>query len=473
MKVPRVDIFCPCREDIDNSIEQQVIPKHLWSKHSRHQLEWLYFCDRCRAIRCWRCIEQELVSIYCPSCLFQVTANTSKSDGNRCMRNCFECSKCHSSMAVKEAVGEEKQYVLVCNYCDWSSDSIGLLFKQPSSIATQLISGDRRQTKEADERFAELKEIYHKNSLDEVAGHDRDLTNFLNIIQHKQEMKKSKGGKVAPVKILKEKPEVEASSIDRNLFSPSSASTSHTYPLLRRLRAKKNRRCKSCREVLVKPEIKPTSTKYKLKLMAMSFLPSLCISAFKPSNGGTPVSYPNMMEDGKTYTVLLTVSNPLSVPMKVNLSTIAKNSSPNFPHGVTIISPPTFTLGPVAELWDEASLVQGVPSTLITRQTTVTRKVAMDGDRQIGVGGYHESGKNWVTLILEIVPCSATNLVEIPIFVSFSYQDGDAGVDNNEKKSAPTAKSEGTEKEIISVGFWSIMTLAETSPNELEGGINM
>lgn len=58
-------------------------PRARRSTFSLYPLEYLLYCDVCHQIRCPRCVTEELVSIYCPNCLFEVGSSSLKSDGNR------------------------------------------------------------------------------------------------------------------------------------------------------------------------------------------------------------------------------------------------------------------------------------------------------------------------------------------------------------------------------------------------------
>ena len=45
------------------------------------------------------------------------------------------------------------------------------------------------------------------------------------------------------------------------------------WPISMQLRAKKSKRCRACRHILVKPENKPTSTRFRIKMLALYTLP--------------------------------------------------------------------------------------------------------------------------------------------------------------------------------------------------------
>ena len=53
------------------------------ANYSLHPLGYLYFCQECQAIRCPRCVQEEIVSAFCPMCLFEVPLTSIKADGNR------------------------------------------------------------------------------------------------------------------------------------------------------------------------------------------------------------------------------------------------------------------------------------------------------------------------------------------------------------------------------------------------------
>jgi dynactin 4 len=53
------------------------------ANYSLHPLSYLYYCQECQAIRCPRCVMEEVVSVFCPMCYFEVPLTSIKADGNR------------------------------------------------------------------------------------------------------------------------------------------------------------------------------------------------------------------------------------------------------------------------------------------------------------------------------------------------------------------------------------------------------
>jgi dynactin 4 len=137
----------PSAEDPPEQVRRIFDPSLTRAKYSLHPLAYLYFCQECQAIRCPRCVQEEIVSAFCPMCLFEVPLTSIKADGNRyasiqslvygrCVRNCFQCPICSSGLSVFP--NEETQaapYTLNCMYCQWSSTEIGVEFEKPTGIS--------------------------------------------------------------------------------------------------------------------------------------------------------------------------------------------------------------------------------------------------------------------------------------------------------------------------------------------------
>lgn len=58
-------------------------PRAPRSNYSLYPLEYLLYCEDCHQIRCPRCVAEEIVTYYCPNCLFEVPSSNLKSEGNR------------------------------------------------------------------------------------------------------------------------------------------------------------------------------------------------------------------------------------------------------------------------------------------------------------------------------------------------------------------------------------------------------
>lgn len=87
-------------EDEEGEDEEQTFdPRSPRSNFSLHPPEQLLYCEECHQIKCSRCITEEIVSWYCPSCLFETPSSMVRSDGNRYVLRRLE-SVCHLLTSV-------------------------------------------------------------------------------------------------------------------------------------------------------------------------------------------------------------------------------------------------------------------------------------------------------------------------------------------------------------------------------------
>jgi dynactin 4 len=101
--IPYTYFQCPCTSDLATSRrvgepgasegqdeaedERNFDPRAPRSSYSLYPLEHLLFCEDCQQMRCPKCVIEEIVALYCPSCLFEVPSSTVKQDGNRCVNH--------------------------------------------------------------------------------------------------------------------------------------------------------------------------------------------------------------------------------------------------------------------------------------------------------------------------------------------------------------------------------------------------
>jgi dynactin-4 len=96
LSTPYTYIQCPCSDQStlgndDQSRGQDAIdddertfdPRAPRSNYSLYPLEYLLYCEDCQQIRCPRCVNEEIVTYYCPNCLFEVPSSNLRSEGNR------------------------------------------------------------------------------------------------------------------------------------------------------------------------------------------------------------------------------------------------------------------------------------------------------------------------------------------------------------------------------------------------------
>jgi len=91
------------------------------------------------------------------------------------------------------------------------------------------------------------------------------------------------------------------------------------------LHSKKSKRCPTCRHILIKPEQKAQSVRYKIKLVAANYLPAIKATLPQPADPARrarteDASGANGMLAGGTYPFHLSLTNPLYDPIQVRLS---------------------------------------------------------------------------------------------------------------------------------------------------------
>jgi dynactin-4 len=93
------------------------------------------------------------------------------------------------------------------------------------------------------------------------------------------------------------------------------------------LQTKKTKRCGLCKHILIKPEQKAQSVRFKIKLVAANYLPSLSVSlphqrppAGVLRAGAAPPAPAAGLQAGRTYPFRIGFTNPLYDPIQVRLS---------------------------------------------------------------------------------------------------------------------------------------------------------
>ncbi|KAL9004206.1 MAG: hypothetical protein Q9188_002956 [Gyalolechia gomerana] len=180
--------------------------------------------------------------------------------------------------------------------------------------------------------------------------------------------------------------------------------TSDIRPIPMLLRTKRASRCRTCRHILVRPEAKVESTRYRIRLIALNFIPTINI---KPLH--TPPSQSHKLDlhniqPLQISTFILSLRNPLYDPVNVTLAT--PNRTPGkWGHKVTILCP-QFDIGANTDAWDEV-----LDADKTTQQKEVRRSKSFGDPRpeylgQEGrvaeAGKVWEKGRNWTSVVVEV-----------------------------------------------------------------------
>jgi dynactin 4 len=247
-------------------------------------------------------------------------------------------------------------------------------------------------------------------------------------------------------------------------------------PMPAPLTTKRAKRCKECRHILVKPEAKPTSTRHRIKLVAPGYIPHMSLKPLPGTSGAatatatTPALSPPgpsallggdvVLDPGRPTQWILTLRNPLFDAVKVSIATPAVTPG-RCGHRVTILCP-QFEVGANSDLFDEA---------LNSKGGSANGAKSFGGGGVAEAGKIYEKGRNWTSVVLEVVPVSIIestmggreegqmggedeDVLEIPIRVRLEWRQGD--LDDGASKKAKL-NEEGGDDGRRELAYWMVL----------------
>ncbi|KAI5860015.1 dynactin p62 family-domain-containing protein [Durotheca rogersii] len=523
---PYTYIQCPCHEstsqgrpadesaspaspnDLPDDDERTFDPRAARSNYSLYPLEYLLYCDVCHQIRCPRCVAEELVTIYCPNCLFEVGSSSLKTEGNRCTRSCFQCPICIGPLAVQAlespppessslltpeaaagatATAPSGPWILTCSYCNWNSAEIGVKFDKPQGIFSQLSklrhgedhakhppSEDiipRKNSTSSDAaaaapetvkaRFAAMKSFYasqtntgtSSSSLAGIGDYGLSspgaLSRIMNLYSGNGLGGLGGGGGLKPKAKASAMREAEgagegfrAADLDEGAavarlrrggwrgtvtgeqarwqVEEGARFTDELWPIPYLLRTKRSKRCPVCRHIISKPESKVGNTRWRIRLVANNYIPSISIKPLNPAAaaaaaGATEASGPGgLLQPLQPAQFLLTFKNPIFEDIKVTLATPAATPG-RFASKVTVLCPEFhIDANTDTDMYLDDVLKEGDREGARRRHRGDESGGGGGTGAGAGPGGPHqaeagkvwERGRNWVSIVVEVVPAS-------------------------------------------------------------------
>lgn len=248
---------------------------------------------------------------------------------------------------------------------------------------------------------------------------------------------------------------------------PDTHFLSDLRPIPYLLRTKRSKRCKTCRHILSKPESKVHSTRFRIRLVALNYIPSIAIKPLQSSSS-------SLLTPMKPTQYLLTFKNPLFDNVKVNIATAAKTPG-RFSSKITVLCP-QFEVGANTDAWEEALREGGSKGG--EREKRRTKAEASEGQHQAEAGKVWERGRNWVSVVVEVVPASLRvqapsflkneelkkdegplredeDVLEIPVFVRVEWE-ADATHDDTGGLAAAGARDKEV-KEKRELAYWCVL----------------
>ena len=252
-------------------------------------------------------------------------------------------------------------------------------------------------------------------------------------------------------------PELIAFQYPAPIGNPSATHVSQLKPMPTQLRTKRAKRCAACKHILVKPELKVTSTRYRIRLVALNYIPFASLKPV-PATGGILPAGPDgdptvTLQPGKPSQWILRLQNPLFEDVNVNLGSPSIVPGKHG-HKVTILCP-QFSVGKNGDVWDDAALSQP----LVKPDTQVSLGL---GGEQVA-GKVYDRGRNWTSIVVEIVPASIVkekgeeveedeDVIEVPIRIRLEWKVTDEQA-LREKKGDQGEADDGTRE----LAYWMVV----------------
>lgn len=498
------------------------------------------------AIRCNRCVSVEVNGYYCPNCLFEVPSASVRAEKNRCARNCFQCPNCRNTLVIvasdppegslsastAAAVGVSGQppYFLYCNFCRWDSTEVGITFEKATGLAGQLQKSE--ETAPDVVEFERLKEHFepflraaptggiahaHSNPITSAASsalsrdisipglskysallagrrggrneRDRGMTSKdkEELAEFRSRWETSAGSSAAEAEVdwIKRLEDVgDVATIEQRWVGSWMASmrAQDLKPLRIPLHSKKTKRCPTCRHIIIKPEQKSQSVRYKMKLTASNFVPAISVSItpLTATAAAKAADAPATFHAGRTYPFRLAFTNPLYEPTTVTLTVQrAPMLRGRPPFAVSLPSPP-FQVSAYAEAWeyededeeadeDIDALLAGVASPSSYAQTRDTSKPK----KQKTVGVLERKANTTVVGGELVIGKEGRGDAKFNLMVTHTYQAEDtAGQDADEadEPKSTTSKTPTSRQaaEVKTFSFFVVVDLGVIIPKEKE-----
>ncbi|ERF72044.1 hypothetical protein EPUS_04962 [Endocarpon pusillum Z07020] len=262
--------------------------------------------------------------------------------------------------------------------------------------------------------------------------------------------------------------------------NPDARFVDELRPMPAPLTTKRAKRCKECRHILVKPEAKPTSTRHRIKLVALSYIPHVSLRPLLGTSaaggGASTSSAPSallyggdvILEPGKPTQWILKLTNSLFDAVRVSIATPAVTPG-KYGHRVTILCP-QFEIGANSDVWEEALGSKSGDA------AGSAGKISGSGNGGVAEAGkVYEKGRNWTSVVVEVVPVSIAqsivetadkeeiqvrevdedeDVLEIPIRVRLDWKQGD--LDDGANKKA-RLNEEGVEDGVRELAYWVVL----------------
>ncbi len=428
--MPKVSVFCPCSEPLDFTSQAVIDPAKLQldsyphtitDQNTHHLLSFLNFCEYCQSVKCRKCIEPEVVVKYCPKCLLEM-----KSEYSFCSRNCFDCPLCDGNVSIHQSKHDVRNFKMKCLQCDWQWET-GELEKQR---ALSRVVKRQLNMKNPMQRFSILETFYLQRKqllqgeleiskdtalqMSKLKLNDGDLKDIQSFIGRNSIKKFDRDEDLQNVEFLsKQESNSQILTYTQSIKSTiPQRSISSVPPNSTKLKTKISKRCKACRNSLMKPDKEITSVKFYKLSNAIDYLPLLKIHPH-PNFKSSPTP-------STQYKSLLSFENPLDIPMKLTISTYS--ITPGLHNHKVHIPNFEFELPGKPENYSTLqNFIKTIPTIELLKDTKLGRIEHMNRNPINFDYDVVEKGINWCVfpILIEVDDSNGIGYeLEIPVFIT-------------------------------------------------------
>lgn len=548
---PTIHYYCPCQsgESVQTPPPPHMASSSA-SFHPLHSLFFCEECDAVRCNRCVSVEVSGYYCPNCLFEVPSASVRAEKNRCARNCFSCPICRSTLQVVASDPPDGGdgrpsvslsnvgEPPFFLYCNHCRWDSAEVGITFEKPTGLAAQLQkfedsapeSLEFERLKEHFEPFLRTSSLSSLSHVPSTSSHHlptssataaasaalardipgvgkynplarsrvgRDRTaNKDEMPEYKSRMEigvlgqlgsEGDGSDVEALRRMESAEEIASLEQRWGNSWTTSLRTSDLRPLRIPLHSKVSKRCPSCRHILIKPEQKAQSVRYKIKLVAANYLPAMTV-ALPHTQGADATRRPQAkapsasddrnagaMMAGKSYPFHLALTNPLYDPIQVRLSvqrmhvTAATNSTASEKARRTpfAVSLPTssFPVAAFAEAWeyDDDDDMFGLEDDELGLEMGRTRD--KDGKGKVKTVGVLEKRANVTVVGGEVViGKEARGHVKFNMLVSYTYRSDDPlpSEDGAGTPSRTVAKT----PEVKTFTFYTVVDLGPILPRE-------
>eukprot|EP01089_Gocevia_fonbrunei_P000613 TRINITY_DN10613_c0_g1_i1.p1 TRINITY_DN10613_c0_g1~~TRINITY_DN10613_c0_g1_i1.p1 ORF type:complete len:419 (+),score=69.94 TRINITY_DN10613_c0_g1_i1:75-1331(+) len=269
------------------------------------ELQYLYYCQECKDIKCSLCVSQEIDSFYCPNCLDNMTTYDSMLFRNRC-KKCFDCPSCSSLLSYSQRLDKDSNQRIIyfhCGFCRWNSLNTDLTADAPNLLIANYIKQERNSPQQL--KVHSLVENYRKEARElrlqmrskrfatsgtkpptlQPSEHPPITFEILKqTLTDKEKALTSEGLRKQPEfkeqilpQITKDTEIDKISSLEQRLSSLPDQSTdvAQIYPQRRQLLTRRSKRCWTCDKLLIKPDLIPSKIDFERRHIALFSVPRI------------------------------------------------------------------------------------------------------------------------------------------------------------------------------------------------------